>query len=97
MKKIISALIVPALMFALMSGLALEAPAADTEAEAARVCSACHSTKRICMSLGIKSGAAWKDTVTRMVHNGAQLPLSRVDEFAGYLAGLNKGQGPLCR
>ena len=97
MKKMMPTLLAAGFVSALIVGMVAAAPAADTGSDVGRVCSACHSVKRICLNLGVKNRTAWKDTVTRMAKNGAQLPLSRVDEFADYLAGLKKGQGPLCR
>ena len=97
MKERFSALFVAGFAFVMMTVLAFGASAADTGADVERVCSACHSTKRICQSLGIKSGVVWKETVTRMARMGAQLPLNRVDEFTDHLAGQRRGRGPLCR
>ncbi len=97
MKGRITAMLAAGFASALIVGLAAVAPAADTGDDVAVVCSACHSAKRICLNLGIKDRMAWKETVDRMAKSGAQMTLSRVDEFADYLDGLRPGQGPLCR
>ncbi|ADU61853.1 MAG: hypothetical protein KUA35_07245 [Pseudodesulfovibrio sp.] len=59
-------------------------------------CSRCHTTKRICLNLGVKSDTAWKATVARMVEKGAQLPAGQIDAAAGYLTGLAPGGGTVC-
>lgn len=60
-------------------------------------CSTCHSTKRICLNIGVKNAKAWKATVTDMVGKGAQLPANRIDEAADYLTGLAPGTGTVCK
>ena len=96
MKGRISALVAAGFACALIVGLVSVAPAADTGKDVKRVCSTCHSTKRICLNFGIKDRVTWKETVIRMARNGAQMPLSRVDEFVDYLEGQKPGRGPLC-
>lgn len=59
-------------------------------------CSRCHTTKRICLNLGVKSDVAWKATVARMVDKGTQLPVDQIDAAAGYLSGLAPGTGTVC-
>ncbi|WP_018125018.1 hypothetical protein [Desulfovibrio oxyclinae] len=64
--------------------------------ELSSTCSSCHSTKRICRFQGVKDAEAWKETVERMIGNGAELSEGRVDEVAAYLNGLAPGTGPFC-
>ena len=61
------------------------------------MCSRCHSPKRICLNLGVKSAPAWKATVEKMVGKGAQLPTDKIEAAAGYLSGLAPGEGTLCQ
>lgn len=68
----------------------------DLGEELGSTCSSCHSTKRICRFQGIKDAEAWKETVERMIGNGADLSESRIDEAAAYLNGLAPGTGPFC-
>jgi len=62
-----------------------------------QVCSRCHSKRRICLNIGVKTEAAWKATVKKMVDKGAQLSPDKVDAVAGYLAGLAPGTGTVCQ
>lgn len=62
-----------------------------------QVCSRCHSTKRICLNVGVKSASAWKSTVTQMVGKGAQLPADKIEAAVGYLSGLAPGTGSVCQ
>ncbi len=59
-------------------------------------CSSCHSTKRICLNLGVKSEAAWLSTVEKMVAKGTPLKSDMVAPVAAYLSGLQPGAGPVC-
>lgn len=77
-----------------MAGIVGASEIGDTVKNA---CSMCHSTKRVCLNLGVKSGAAWKATVTKMVAKGAQLKADEIDMAAGYLAGLAPGTGTVCQ
>lgn len=70
--------------------------ASDIGQTVKQTCSRCHTTKRICLNLGVKSDAAWKATVTRMVGKGAQLPADQIGAVAGYLTGLAPGGGTVC-
>jgi mono/diheme cytochrome c family protein len=70
--------------------------ASDIGQTVKQTCSRCHTTKRICLNLGVKSDVVWKATVTRMVGKGAQLPDGQIDTVAGYLAGLAPGTGAVC-
>jgi len=72
------------------------AGAADIGTTVKKTCTACHSSKRICLNLGVKDGPAWKSTVTRMVGNGARLANDQIGDFANYLAGLAPGTGTIC-
>lgn len=71
--------------------------ASDIGGVVKQACTKCHSSKRICLNLGVKSGPAWQSTVKKMVGKGAQLPGERVEEAASYLSGLAPGAGPLCQ
>lgn len=72
------------------------AGASDIGATVKRACTTCHSAKRICLNLGVKSEAAWQATVQKMVAKGAQLSADQVGPAASYLAGLRQGGGPIC-
>ncbi|WP_319471187.1 hypothetical protein [uncultured Pseudodesulfovibrio sp.] len=61
-----------------------------------KACSPCHSTKRICLNVGVKSEKAWVATVQRMVDAGAPLGADMVAPVASYLAGMAPGSGPVC-
>ncbi|QGY42039.1 hypothetical protein GM415_10440 [Pseudodesulfovibrio cashew] len=78
-------------LFAAMAG------AADMGPTLKKACTACHSAKRICLNLGVKSPGAWKGTVSKMVAKGAKLDAGQIDAATGYLAGLAPGSGPLCK
>lgn len=77
-----------------MAGIVGSSEIGDTVKNA---CSMCHSTKRVCLNLGVKSEAAWKSTITKMVAKGAQLQDNGIDVAAGYLAGLAPGTGSVCQ
>jgi len=64
---------------------------------AAAHCSACHSTTRVCEKLGTRSPEVWKQTVQRMVANGATLGPDEVDVVAEFLATAKPGSKPLCQ
>lgn len=81
---------VVAFMFAAVAG------ASDIAEVTNKACTKCHSSKRICLNLGVKSGPAWKENVAKMVTKGAKIPKDRVEEAAMYLAGLEPGSTPLC-
>jgi hypothetical protein len=70
--------------------------AADMGGTVKQVCSRCHSTKRICLNLGVKSENAWKSTVAKMVEKGAQLPAGQVDATASYLSQQPPDSGAFC-
>lgn len=72
------------------------AGAADIGNTVKKACTACHSSKRICLNLGVKDGPAWKSTVQRMVSNGARLDGGQVDAAVQYLTGLAPGTGTVC-
>lgn len=97
MKRNCSALLVAGAFVMLTLGWASVAPSADMGTEINRACTACHSTKRICLNLGVKDRAGWKSTVSRMIQSGAQLPLNKADDAADYLAGLKSGKASFCR
>lgn len=84
--------------FVICAGFAMAgmAGAADIGQTVRQACARCHSPKRICLNLGVKSDAAWKATVARMVEKGAQLPADQVEAAAGYLSGLAPGTGTVC-
>lgn len=60
-------------------------------------CTRCHSSKRICLNVGVKSKSAWESTINKMIGKGAKLPQSRVGEAVDYLSTLKPGTGPLCQ
>ena len=64
---------------------------------AAARCSACHSTDRICAQLGVRSAEVWRQTVQRMVSNGASLTENEAQTVAEYLATAKPGAKPLCQ
>lgn len=97
MKRNTLALLVAGICLLLVLGLAPAAQTADMGAKIGQTCSACHSTKRICLNLGAKGKDAWKVTLDRMVGMGAQIPSDRVAEAADYLSGLQQGEAPFCR
>jgi mono/diheme cytochrome c family protein len=70
---------------------------AEAKDLATTVCVQCHSTERICRSLGFKDQAAWTSTLARMVDNGAALDSSQQSLVAEYLATLKPGSAPLCK
>lgn len=76
--------------------LAGGAVASDIGTTVKKACTTCHSSKRICLNLGVKDAGAWKATVNRMVDNGARLSGGEVDAAASYLAGLAPGTGTVC-
>lgn len=59
-------------------------------------CTRCHSAKRICLNLGVKSKGAWVSTIEKMVAKGAKLPQEQVAAAADYLGDLKPGDGPPC-
>ena len=65
------------------------APGLDGAALVNSRCTACHSLDRIKQAK--KTSAQWKETVTRMVGNGAKL---NADEQAAVIAYLAKTYGP---
>lgn len=71
--------------------------ASDIGALVKEKCSVCHSTKRICKSIGIKDAAGWNKTIKRMLAKGAPLPSDQVGAAAGYLTGLAPGTGTVCQ
>lgn len=64
---------------------------------AAERCSACHSTGRICDKLGKRTPEVWKQTVQRMVSNGAKLSDAEVKTVADYISSAQPGSKPLCK
>ena len=80
----------------LVAFMVASAGAADIGTTVKEACTTCHSSKRICLNLGVKDAAAWKSTVSRMVGNGARLSGAQVDEAVGYLAGLAPETGTIC-
>ncbi len=64
---------------------------------AAERCSACHSTVRICDRLGSRTPEVWKQTVQRMVSNGAKLTEAEAKTVADYLGTAKAGSKPLCQ
>lgn len=71
--------------------------AADMGGELDKACSTCHSTKRICLNLGVKSEAAWNVTVKNMVAKGARLSSEQIAPAAQYLTNLKPGASTLCK
>jgi len=63
----------------------------------AQRCSACHSTGRICEKLGNRASEVWKQTVQRMVSNGARLSEAEARTVADYLGTAKSGAKPLCQ
>jgi len=72
------------------------AVASDIGTTVKKACTACHSSKRICLNLGAKDAGAWKSTISRMVDNGARLSGGQVDAATNYLVGLAPGTGTVC-
>jgi len=64
---------------------------------AAKACSACHSTARICEKLGSRKPEVWEQTVARMKSNGAKLSDADMATIAEYLASALPGAKPLCK
>ena len=89
---------IPAVLFsvALLLTVAWGASAADIGAEIKKSCTRCHSAKRICLNVGVKSPDGWKSTINRMIGKGAQLPTSQVAAAVDYLSGLAPGTGTVC-
>jgi len=81
----------------LMFAMAGVVGASDIGATIKQTCSRCHSTKRICLNLGVKNKASWKSTVNKMVGKGAKLPADQIDAAVGYLSGLAPGTGTVCQ
>lgn len=77
--------------------LAATTGASNIGAVVKKACSRCHSTKRICLNVGVKSEAAWKATIRKMVGKGAKLPVDRIDAAATYLSNLAPGSGSVCQ
>jgi len=77
--------------------LAMAAGAGDMGETIGRTCSACHSTKRICQNLGVKSPEAWTATVTKMIGRGAKLSADQVAGAVEYLSTTTPDQAPFCR
>jgi predicted lactoylglutathione lyase len=75
---------------------AIGASASDIEGVVNKACTKCHSAKRICLNLGVKSGPAWKTTVEKMMEKGARISAEKVDETALYLAKLDPDSAPMC-
>jgi len=88
---------VAAFVAACFFAVACSTGASDMGNTLKKTCSMCHSTKRICLNLGVKDAAAWKSNVKRMVEKGAPLEPGKIDAAAAYLAGLAPGTGPVCR
>ncbi|MDP2846976.1 MAG: hypothetical protein Q8O35_02155 [Humidesulfovibrio sp.] len=63
----------------------------------AQVCSACHSTARICEKLGNRKPEVWLQTVERMKSNGAKLSAADVTTVTEYLATAKPGSKPVCQ
>ena len=61
-----------------------------------QTCTKCHSPKRICLNLGVKSESAWNSTINKMVGKGAKLPKDRINEAASFLSTLEPGAPLLC-
>ena len=83
--------------FVLLGSMAGFVGASDIGAVVKKDCSMCHSTKRICLNLGVKSEAAWKATIIKMVGKGSQLSADTIDAAAGYLSNLAPGTGTVCQ
>lgn len=60
-------------------------------------CAACHSTSRICDRLGSRTPEVWKQTVQRMVSNGAKLSEAEARTATEYLSTAKPGAKPLCQ
>lgn len=88
---------VVSIVFVLALFLVTMAGASDIGDTLKNTCSRCHSTKRICLNVGVKDASAWKSTVTRMVGKGAQLPTDQIGAAADYLSGLKPGTGSVCQ
>lgn len=82
---------------AAMLAMALSAGAADMATDVQQACSACHSMKRICLTLAAKDHAGWQATVDRMVHMGAKLPADEIPAAVDYLTSTGADQAPFCR
>ncbi|MEW5774372.1 MAG: hypothetical protein AB1916_12700 [Thermodesulfobacteriota bacterium] len=72
------------------------AAAEDMGAKVASACSSCHAVGRVCGKLG-NDQAYWRETVSRMADNGAQVAGGEVGPMAAYLAGLARGNAPFCK
>lgn len=81
----------------IMCALAVPGSASDIGGVVKSACTRCHSSKRICLNVGVKSNSLWKATVMNMVRKGAKLPADQVGAAVNYLTNLKPGQGPLCQ
>lgn len=86
-----------AFVVTVICGASVAAGASDIATVVNSACIKCHSPKRVCLMLGVKSREAWQGTVRHMVAKGAKVPAERVDEAADYLAGLPRGAAPFCQ
>ena len=93
MKKLI--LIVVGAYMVLMVASLVHAQASAAKLAAER-CAPCHGTARICEKLGGRAPEVWRQTVKRMVSNGAKLNDSEADSVAEYLAVAKPGAKALC-
>lgn len=73
------------------------AGASDIAEVVNNACTKCHSPKRICLNMGVKSESAWKTTVERMIKKGAKVPAERAEEASMYLAKLGSDNAPFCK
>ena len=89
---------IPAAFFSVLLLLTVSwaAHAADIGSTVKQSCTRCHSAKRICLNVGVKSADGWKSTINRMLGKGAQLSASQASQAVNYLSGLKPGSGPLC-
>lgn len=79
-----------------LSVAAVGASATDMGQLVVETCSPCHTTKRICLNLGVKSQVAWKSTIQNMVYQGAELNEDQIAPLATYLNELQPGTPPVC-
>ncbi|MDQ7835228.1 MAG: hypothetical protein RDU24_07575 [Humidesulfovibrio sp.] len=94
MKKLM--IIVVCLYTGLLLASLVSADAGAAKLTAER-CSGCHSTGRICEKLGNRTPEVWKQTVQRMVSNGANLTEAEAKTVADYLGTAKPGAKPLCQ
>lgn len=69
----------------------------DPSAVVMAECTVCHTTERICDSLGKKDREEWTRTISEMVSRGANVDENEIPLIAEYLSNLEPGSEPVCR